>query len=231
MSIFRMNTVIPNVIPYSEMLLYIPQILSSFQVNSETPQKIYCLICRSLIEEEPMNHMKNHVRLSYGLYTYKGIQPDMELDQSQSTNKRMECKHDNDDDLYFNMIPPEILQKILFSLEVSDIENMKTVLGEKAILATGIKDYKLKCLEREIEAIIKENSVKYKSLEKFPHFAKIDCVHNDTYDVIIPITTYQPFFITNEEKKREFQSEKYKLLSNMERIFNLKVLRNRLRNL
>ena len=90
MSIFRMNTVIPNVIPYSEMLLYIPQILSSFQVNSETPQKIYCLICRSLIEEEPMNHMKNHVRLSYGLYTYKGIQPDMELDQSQSTNKRME---------------------------------------------------------------------------------------------------------------------------------------------
>ena len=124
------------------------------------------------------------------------------------------------------MTPLREVCKYLTSID--DIQNMVLVLGKEKIQQTGILNYKLKFYDRKIQEISHQNHQKYKSLESTPVLAKIEVIHNRTWDLMIPFTTYIPSDTSCEEENFAYYNKKYELLLNIEELFKFKVLRKRL---
>ena len=107
-----------NVIPYSEINVYLKQIISGFKLDGD---KIFCRFCISKIDVSPLNHMMNHVRSIVNLPLHeseddvkvklniKKIMKSHLLDFPKITE--MECKEKQNS--YFNLIPLEMLRKVI----------------------------------------------------------------------------------------------------------------------
>ena len=139
----------------------------------------------------------------------------------------MDASYDSSE-TYFNMLPLEILGELLYLLDIEDLEKMIIILGRERIRSSGVRMKKVKNITNEIQKLTKQNNSMSKSVEHLLIFTKIDVFHSENLDLMIPFKTYQPLSVSNENDNWQYHLQKYRILINCEKIFQLKVLRRRM---
>ena len=129
---------------------------------------------------------------------------------------------------YFNILPNEILGEIFNMLPLDDLQNMIGILGKQKVTNTGVKMMKMKSFDKEIEKLEHDIKVNFKAVERQLVFAQVDVLHSDSFELMIPFTTFQPLHISDPQENWSFHNTKYLLLCTTEKIFQLKVMKKRL---